>query len=363
VRILLVDSASSGHHIPYLQKILSSKRDNIVFFVAAPSGFPKHNGYFELPFPYKKNAIQYFYEREKWLNSIAKISQEIKPDVIHFLHGDAIYQLGGIGLSRISNITEKLVITQHHLPVGKIRNICFRLTAKHFKKIVVHTFTIKESLVRSGVENDKIEVINYPALHPVKLDPKRAKEKLGLQVEQKMLLALGGTRHDKGIDILLQASKLVRGKFCLVVAGKEEDFKEEYIISEAKQITHPVILRLHRLSDEEFSLYLDAADCIVLPYRRSFDGASGPMTEAVWRRKPVIAPSHGSLGDLVKKFNLGYSFESENVKDLAQKIGIFLNDAEAFQWMPEAENFREKISPQMFTTRYSELYESIVEND
>jgi glycosyltransferase involved in cell wall biosynthesis len=214
-----------------------------------------------------------------------------------------------------------------------------------------------------GIDKGKIQVIDYPVSHPIKLDRKKSKRKLGLNVEEKILLAIGGTRFSKGLDVLLQASKIVKKKYCLVITGKEEYFKEEYIRAQAKALRHTVVIRLGELTDEEFGWYLDAADCIVLPYRKSFDGASGPMTEAVWRRKPVIAPSHGSLGDLVKKCNLGYSFESENVKDLAQKIENFLNDSAAFQWTPEAENFREKISPQTFTARYSELYESIVEND
>jgi len=361
VKILLVDSATTGHHIPYLNKILSKKQKNIDFFVVVPPGFQENSYHLvELSFPCRKNIIQYFLDRERWLFSLSNIIKQVNPDVVHFLTGDAIYQLGGVGFNSIKKITENLVLTQHHLPVRKSRNVCLRLTAKKFKKIVVHTSAIKRSLVNVGINSEQIEVIDYPACHPVKLDQERAKEKLDLKVEGEILLALGGTRFSKGLDILLEASKLVERKFCLVIAGSEEDFSYEFIKAKIKTISHDIIVRLGKLTDCEFSWYLDAADCIVLPYRKSFDGASGPMTEAIWRRKPVIAPSHGSLGDLVREYNLGYLFESENSKDLAKTIEKYLARPKAFQWTPKAESFRARISPETFAKRYFELYKNIM---
>lgn len=70
------------------------------------------------------------------------------------------------------------------------------------------------------------------------------------------------------------------------------------------------------MTDEEFEMAIQAVDAIVLPYRKTFNGASGPLGEGVAKGKMIIAANHGSLGDIVEKNHLGYTFESENIEAL-----------------------------------------------
>ena len=65
---------------------------------------------------------------------------------------------------------------------------------------------------------------------------------------------------------------------------------------------------------------MSCVDIFVLPYRKEFDGASGPLTEAVVREKMIVSSDHGSLGKIVNSNHLGITFESENSKELEKAL-------------------------------------------
>ncbi len=121
-------------------------------------------------------------------------------------------------------------------------------------------------------------------------------------------------------------------------------FHQGFIEEKVNNTRCNTIVRIKELSSEEFGWYCDASDCIVLPYRKIFRGTSGPLTEAVWRRKPVVGPDHGSLRDLIGTNHLGYLFESENAESLAGAIDTYLRSPGDFSWTDRAEAFRTGIT-------------------
>ncbi len=52
----------------------------------------------------------------------------------------------------------------------------------------------------------------------------------------------------------------------------------------ARPYRNRVKLYLDFLTDEEFEMAIQAVDAIVLPYRKTFNGASGPLGE-VWLKE------------------------------------------------------------------------------
>jgi len=359
-KVMLIDNSVDGHHLPYLARILSGLAKQGWLTEVVLSAPVEGVDPIILKFPKKLNGLQYLIDRRKWLQDIFTIVKRSKPDIVHFLNGDSFYQLGGWGLKNIRKKTKRLILTQHHLPQGMIRTMLFGLTIRHVDKVVIHTEAVANKLSFIGVNKYKLKVIDYPVFHSTNLLLGEARKKLGLPDSYPVLLALGGTRFDKGLDILLEALKNVQSKFVLVIAGKEEYFKREFIKEKTLSYSESVILRLGYLNDNEFGWYVDAADCVVIPYRKIFDGASGPMIEAVWRRKPVIGPSHGALGDLIKRYNFGYTFESENVDDLARVLSKYLKDPSKFVWTDKAEEYRKRLDPEIFAKKYIELYESLL---
>lgn len=355
-KVLLIDNSVEGHHLAYLTRILSELVEHgWLAEVVLPAPVDDVDPII-LNFPKKLNGLQYLINRRKWLQNIFTIVKRSKPDIVHFLNGDSFYQLGGWGLKDIRKEAKRLILTQHHLPQRAVRTMLFKFTIQKIDKIVIHTEFARNTLIYSGIDKIKLEVIDYPVFHSTGLTPKDARKKLNLPNDSLILLALGGTRYDKGLDIFLDALKSVQSRFCLVIAGNEGHFKKTFIEEKIRSYKESVILRLGPLSDNEFGWYLDAADCVVIPYRKNFDGASGPMAEAIWRRRPIIGPSHGSLGDLINKNSLGYTFRSEDPKDLSRVIEDYLSHSDKFIWTKKAEKYREMLDPNIFAQKYLELY-------
>lgn len=367
MKLALIDTANSGHHIVYRNCLVTAASEigNTVIQVGPVSTSDAGNTerkqkLIELQFPKKKNLFQFWKDRRKWLYSVIKLTNLISPNIVHFLTGDSIYQLGGFQLSNLRAQGAKIVLTQHHMPKGRMRTHLFWATLSQVDTVVVHSESNRGFLRNIGIDENKIFLIDYPVFHDSYVNNSEAKESLDLKLKVPILLALGGTRTDKGLDVLLESLALVHEPFHLVIAGKEEHFDREFIEERIQRYAASVTLRLGYLSDEEFGQYVDAADCVVLPYRKSFDGASGPMTEAIWRRKPVIGPNHGSIGYLIKKYGLGYTFEAENVVDLANTITKYLKNPGGFRWSDQAETYREWLNPDTFAKKYMELYERLL---
>lgn len=169
-----------------------------------------------------------------------------------------------------------------------------------------------------------------------------------------VLLALGATRDDKGLDILLDALNFVNHDFQLLIAGKEESFSEEFIDEHTKKYSTKVTKLLKFLDDYKFAECLSAADFVVLPYRKCFDGASGPLGEGVVLGKTIIGPNHGSLGDIIEKNHLGYIFEAENINSLAKVLDKALT--RTMQHDKEYLAYQRMLDPEIFAEKYVELF-------
>jgi glycosyltransferase involved in cell wall biosynthesis len=121
-----------------------------------------------------------------------------------------------------------------------------------------------------------------------------------------------------------------------------------------------VSIFLEFLSNEKLSYCLDAADIVVLPYRKSFDGASGPLGEGVALGKIIVGSNHGSLGDLIEENHLGYTFESENINSLYESIELALS--QTFIADSTYKKYKNMLNPAFFVDAYSKLYFTLNDN-
>lgn len=358
--VLLVDSLTTGHHGIYLRHIIDiNNSENITFHTVLSESIPGVVADIK-EFPTNINPLHFLLQKRKWLKHLNEYVVKINPDVVHFLTGDDVYQSAILGGVRLTNCYyPKILVTQHHVPNGRFRRRVFSSFCKKINKIIVHTGSAKKILCAMGIQEEKISLIHYPAFHGQFQDPILYNSHIPiLKSHIPVLLSLGGTRYSKGLDVLLEALKSVSLPFRLVIAGKPEDFDQEFIDRNVATYAKAVDSRLRRVSDAEFIEAINAADCIVVPYRKSFDGASGPMTEGVWARKPIIGPNHGSLGDMIKTYKLGLTFEAENPNSLAEAITKFISEG-GFPWNTEAEEFRKRLDPALFSQMYSNAYKEL----
>lgn len=352
MRILLVDTSVSGHHASYLKALISNKKCD--FVICIPENISEittkqikiRNSNFR-----SGNFIQYY----KWIKEIETAVIMEKPDIIQFLYGDIFYRYFGIGLSKFKKY--KSIITFHQFRNSFFRNISVKRIFKKINTGIVHTETLMKKLNSLDIKN--VKHIEYPHFNDSNdINKEFALNYLGLSNKTPVLLALGGTRFDKGLDILLEALIKVDKPFQLIIAGQEQFFDKTFIQEKIDTYKNNVKLILKYLSDEEFSICINACDFIVLPYRKIFTGASGPLGEGVWQRKTIIGPNHGSLGDTITKNNIGVTFTTEDSNDLASVINKQLINKH--NWNDTAENYRLKLDADRFMNDYKALYNDLI---
>ncbi len=344
---MYVDILIDGHHLSYMKSLIKSDQNEYVLVLPEKVEIFGCKQYIfkEVDF-FNKKLSEYL----SWLNEIYEIAKREKPDIIHFLYGDVFYKFFGIGLSKFKNF--KIISTFHWVKFDVLRRISLKSIFNKIDKGVVHTEFLYKKIKELGINN--ITHIEYPQFNTPLLDNIEAKRYFGLKDTVPTLGCIGGTRHDKGLDILLKALNYVNSPFQLLISGKEESFNKAFIEEEIKGYSERVVLYLKYLSDEELYKSLNASDIIVLPYRRNFAGASGPLSEGVWLRKTIIGPNNSSLGDIIINNELGLSFEVEDISDLAKSINELLQNQ--YNWTEKAELYRKSLDPLLFREKYLEIY-------
>lgn len=349
LKILFVDISLRGHRIPYIKALAERNSTSVALLPEINDCIPCKQIVMQSGYDKKRNFGAYI----KWIAEIRRLCKEENIDLVHFLCGDVLYRFFGIGLGSIAC---PIIVTYHHMQFSRVRNVSIKRIFKHSHKGIVHTEHLLQRLKRIGIEN--AQTINYPIFSSDLLINKNdAKNEFGLPQNIYSLVALGGTQRYKGLDILLEALKMVKYPFQLLIAGRAVDFDEDYIKEHTKDYAESVTYILRRVSDAEFSAAAAAADIVVLPYRFEFDGASGPMIEGIWNRKFIIGAEHGSMGNIIRTYNLGRTFKTEDSEDLAKVLDAVLSSK--IEWSDEAENYRKTLTAEEFLDRYSSLYETI----
>ena len=344
MKIMYVDASMDGHHLTYLNYLLKHASEDSL--AVLPEDTEKAAGRMRKT---TEQSIRGFQEYGNWMKELRGIAAEERPDIIHFLDGDSMMRHLGRGLSRFGDC--RLVITFHHFFEGKAREISMKRMLCYASAGVFHTEEICGKVEKFGCRN--AECVPYPCF----LDAPAGEGK-GYQSDPPKLLALGGTRYDKGLDILLEALARVQAPFRLIIAGKPEDFNEAFISERTGKYRDQVQTYLRFLSDEEVKNLLTEADIIVLPYRKIFDGASGPLCEGVYLGKTIIGPNHGSLGKMIRQTHAGYTFESENVEELSACIEYALGHPCFYD--ETAYRAQHELQPELFAERYAEIYEKVL---
>lgn len=348
MRVLLIDSLSTGHHITYLQSLIAAADEVAVVVPDDVRISSVEIFHANLRVSGKKRYFQ-------WLKSIRNIIKVWKPDIVHFVYGDDLYRYLGIGLRAVCG-KRHIVVTFHQIRHSKLRDYGRKIFGKQIDAAVVHTEQLKRNFEALGMHN--VYHVEYPQFSEAfQIPQEEARKKLGIETTEKVLLALGGTRWDKGLDILLDALTEVKAPFHLLVAGQEQYFSREEIEKRSASYADKVTLILEFLSDVNFSQCLSTADIVVLPYRKSFDGASGPLGEGVWQNKMIIGANHGSLGRTIEENHLGMTFESENIQSLAEVLETALTTA--FVRDDKYIQYREKMSPRRFQREYGAIYSKL----
>ena len=167
-----------------------------------------------------------------------------------------------------------------------------------------------------------------------RISKEAARKRLKIGEDEKVLLFFGFIRNYKGLDILLDAMKLLSVKpqtlnIKLLIAGEFYEGSKAYD-EQIKQlgIADSLILRTDFIPDSEVKYYLCAADVVVQPYRNATQSGVTPL--AYHFEVPMIVTNVGGLPSLVPDGKVGLVAEPNAESIAAKIIEYFDKGADAF---------------------------------
>lgn len=349
MRVLYVDISLNGHRLGYM-KALTHDVDSIALIPYYTEDLNCEQEVISSSFVFRRSPYSYI----QFLLEINRVACERNVDIVHILCGDAFYRFFGIGLFLVK---KPILMTFHHMQFTTIKKIAIKSIFNNIYCGIVHTEFLYTHLSALGVHNSVL--VDYPLFNEkLSLSKREARMYFNLPQDKITLVTLGGTQHYKGLDILLEALKLVNRDFFLFCTGVIRDLKEKEISMLTTSYSENVMLNMKRLTDQEFTMAIIASDIVVLPYRKVFDGASGLMIEAVWYKKYIIGSCHGSMGSLIRQYKLGSVFEAEDINSLATAIDDVLS--KGVKWNNCSEEFRKKLDVDYFINKHKSLYMKII---
>jgi len=186
-----------------------------------------------------------------------------------------------------------------------------------------------------------------------------AREKLKIKTDELIILFFGFIRKYKGLDILLDAMKIIKentksqiSNLKLLVAGEFYDDEKPYLQQINRLgINDDVILRTDFIPDSEVKYYLCAADAVIQPYRNATQSGVTPL--AYYFEKPMIVTNVGGLPSLVPNEKAGLVTEP-TAQSIASAILRFYQLGENY-FLPHLRSEKQKYSWSNLTNAIKEI--------
>ena len=285
------------------------------------------------------------------LRTLRKFCIQNNIDIIHTHHRYPEYL--AYLISKETKI--KTVSTVHSLVKGK-----FFFSFKSDILIAVSN-SIKKMLEEYyKVSPEKIVTIqNY--LEPPEPEEQQTniniKNNLSIPEDGKVILFLGRITKIKGIDLLIEAFKLLRQnnkKIFLLIIGQVYDNSLNSLLKSL-----PEGVKFLGVVKNPYPYY-SAADLVVLPSR--IDPFPFVMLETGIMHKPFIGARTGGIEEFIDDGVNGILFEPGNIMQLNNKIDYIINDLEKAQAI--AENLHIKVKEHMSRDKYlsklSKIYDELL---
>jgi D-inositol-3-phosphate glycosyltransferase len=299
-----------------------------------------------------------------WINVGNKIKND-SPDLLIFKYWIPFFAPCFGTISRIAKKngrTKVLTICDNIIPHEKKPGDT--AITKYFFKYVDY-FVMLSKKVQADLLKLKPEAKNKILPHPIysnfgePIDKKEARKFLNLPEDGKLILFFGFIRDYKGLDILLEAMKILNAELNikLIVAGEYYSNEEKYRrIINALGIQNQLYLFTDFIPTSKVKFYFSACDAVILPYRNATQ--SGIVQIAMNFHKPVIATNVGGIPEVISDNSSGFIVKNESPQDLAKAIKNFYKDNKEDQFISNIIKETAKYSWSTFTEGLFDLIKS-----
>jgi D-inositol-3-phosphate glycosyltransferase len=263
-----------------------------------------------------------------------------KPKIFHILWNNKLIYFDRTLLLLVYKVLgKKVVFTAHNVNAGKrdgndswFNRLTLRIQYRICDHIFVHTEAMKGELVRDfGVEQGAITVIPFginDSVSDTYITPEQAKHRLGITLDEKVILFFGAIRPYKGLEYLVAAFQSLSRKdagYRLIIAGEPKRGTDKYVDDIQNMLKgiqgHRIIQKIEHVPDEEIEIYFKAADVCVLPYTLVFQ--SGVLFLSYAFGLPAIASDVGSFRDDIIEGETGNVCKPCDAEDLARTIETY----------------------------------------
>ena len=201
---------------------------------------------------------------------------------------------------------------------------------RYFLKGSTGSVTLCEAVSRDLLAlkpDSQYTVIQHPLYSHFgeKKDRTEAEKTLGLAHGKKNILFFGLIREYKGLDILLEAFRLLPDDYQLIIAGEPYGSFEKYQkIIDSLPGKDRIFMDLKYIKDSEVSRYFSAADIAVLPYRSATQ--SGISSVSYHFEVPMIVTDVGGLKETIGDRGTGLVAHEETPEAIHREILKYFSD-------------------------------------
>jgi glycosyltransferase involved in cell wall biosynthesis len=259
-----------------------------------------------------------------YVEAIIQPLSDSNPEIVHLQHDYSVYGFDRRFFNLIEKIRSDPIVTMHevHIPeaVDKITYGLENLARNHarlgllVKRIVVHSDTMKEWLVKYGVESERVEVIPHGTPVLPQISRSEAKRIWGFSEDERVILSIGFIRRSKNerllVEVLPDLLREVPG-LRLLLAGSLHPYSTRSDVEEA-QARRLIVKRLRLepyvrfveryLNDDELLHALGCADLVIFLHDKPYVEVSGALHLGIGAGKPIVATAVPRFEE-VKKFS------------------------------------------------------------
>ena len=284
------------------------------------------------------NLIKYSF----FIIGVSRLIIRIKSYNLLNPHGVMISGFIAVLLKRFFNIPVALHIHGGDLNIYNSSSILYRKvynnTISNSDLIVVNSNDIKNKVLKlTGVTPNKLIVISpgidYEKFYRMdRQQIENHKKDFNIGKDRTVLLFAGNAIKRKGLDILVDALKLLRtvqlSKIHLIICSEGPELnKTKNKLQNIEGIKDSVIF-LKKMDQSELRILYNIASIFIFPSRDEPLGLVG--LEAIACGTPVIGSNIGGIPEYINKNN-GMLFEVNKSKELAKRIGSIIEDPNIVQ--------------------------------
>lgn len=281
------------------------------------------------------------FHKTAWLELI-RILKTSKPDLLitQLWYANTIGRIAGVlsGTKRVISFEQNVY---DDLKTWKMYAVDFILQF-FCTKVIAVSEAVKKSLIRHWILSSRIEVIyNCVKIESFGHVEGRTQARKALNNDDGSFVFgfVGRLIHQKAVDVLIDAFKLLEGKTTLVIAG--QGIEREVLENQVKEngLEHRV---LFVGVQKNIPMFMSAIDCFVLPSR--YEGLPLVLVEALAAQKPIIVSDFEAAHEVIDGTN-GLIVKKEDPIALGQAMQKIMSNEDLRNHLSqEAKKTAEKFS-------------------